>query len=688
MITPKLPFDVVLDVLPYGIYWKDDEGIIQGANRSFMDMTGVYSRSGLIGKTFDDLRAHVTVVSMLGDMELKVLQNMEDQALTAAGGTATTMIERFRPGIGRSWIRADSYSFATHEGQPGLMVICRDVTEQERTIRDIRMANLRAEATTLELENYLEQAEILRRQAEAANRAKSEFLANVSHELRTPMNGIIGLMELMSGTFLNEEQKELVQSTLGSSRGLLSLLNDLLDISKIEAGELHLENIAFNLHKIIAADCSLFQAAAAKKGVEIRYSIASDVPSWLMGDPGRIHQIVNNLVGNAVKFTEKGFVEVQVNKRLDRGEEMILIKIKDTGIGISPDKHEMIFSKFTQADVSTTRKYGGTGLGLAITKELVMMMKGRIWLESLVGEGTTFFIVLPLHVADETPQSSSIDRSENQHEVGEISPYTLARVLVVDDHPVNLLFMRKALKKIGVGCVDEASSGAQALEQATSHEYHLIFMDCQMPDMDGFDTARHIRSLGESLNKATPIVAVTADAMKGAREKCLESGMNDYVTKPIEIEKLSLVMGQWLLPLLEGEEAKEGAVIAALHTAIPEKSSEVVIDWDHFSLFTDNDPAQEFELINMFITYGAETLQAISTAFEQGDMSEFKSMCHKLKGSAANLGARALSKACQAGEAGYNTAPHQKLELLSVIQTEYQAVCTELQSRLEQRVAS
>lgn len=682
-ITSRLPFDVILDVLPYGVYWKDDEGIIQGANRTFMDMMGVYSRSGLIGKTFDDLRSHVTVVSMLGDMELKVLQNMEDQALTAAGGTATTLIERFRPGIGRSWIRADSYSFTTSDGNPGLMVICRDVTEQERTIRDIRMANLRAEATTLELENYLEQAEVLRRQAEAANRAKTEFLANVSHELRTPMNGIIGLMELMSGTQLNGEQRELVQSTLGSSRGLLSLLNDLLDISKIEAGELQLENIAFDLHKIIAADCALFQPSASQKGVEIRYTMASDVPVWLMGDPGRIQQIVNNLIGNAVKFTEKGHVDVHVDKRLDRGEERIFIRIKDTGIGIPPDKHEMIFSKFTQADVSTTRKYGGTGLGLAITKELVMMMNGRIWLESAVGQGTTFFVTLPLHIADiasiDQPVSILSDEMKKEAEK-QISPYTQARVLVVDDHPVNLLFMSKALKKLGVGAVDEATSGAQAIERATSHPYHLIFMDCQMPEMDGFDTARHIRSLTDSLNKQTPIVAVTADAMKGAREKCLESGMNDYVTKPIEMDKLSSVMGQWLLPVIEGRDV--GVAASDVKIEDSEEPIQLIIDWDHFSLFTDNDPVQEFELINMFITYGAETLQAISTAFEQGNTAEFKAMCHKLKGSAANLGAQALSKACQAGEVGYSAAPAQQAGFLHSIQTEYEAVCAELQHRL------
>jgi signal transduction histidine kinase/DNA-binding response OmpR family regulator len=674
-MTGRGPFEVILDVLPNSIYWKNDEGLIEGCNRSFLEMVGLHSQASLIGHDLDVIIPHLSIISLLGEIEIKALQKLEDQALTSAEQRASVTLERFRPGIGRNWIRVDAYTFATLDGKTGLIVICRDVSDHERTLRDLRMSSLRAEATTMELENYLEQAEVLRRQSEAANRAKSEFLANISHELRTPMNGINGLMELLVDMGLSDDQRELAESALGSGRGLLALLNDILDISKIEAGELQLECIDFDLKKIVMTTQNLFQPNAQQKNLGFDVLIQPDLPQWIKGDPGRMQQIINNLVGNAVKFTEKGQISINLERRQERGEDHVLIKVSDTGVGIPRDKHEMIFAKFTQADVSTTRRFGGTGLGLAITKELASIMKGRIWLESTPGQGTTFFVLIPYQVAQQPIadiQREKTAKGENMIE----NIYGEKRVLVVDDHPVNLLFMRKALKKLGVGIIDESASGLDALEKSEQQVYDIIFMDCQMPDMDGFEASRQIRSLKESRNHQSPIIAVTADAMKGAREKCLEAGMNDYVSKPIEIDKLSAILDMWLCPTDHAE---------SLNIPASELSADKVMDWDHFAIFTDNDPEQEHELIDIFVQYGEETLSLIRKSLDEADQELWKTMCHKMKGSAANLGARALAKVCEVGEKLEINDTDQKQQTFTIIKDEYDRVSSELQQRLTTR---
>lgn len=669
------PLNILIDTLPYGIYWLDDTGIVRGCNRAFIEMLGLHSRSLITGKKIDQVKPHLSVVSLIGANEVDMLISLEDKALTSAIQSATITLERFRPGIGRNWIRSDAYSFSGLDGQTGLLVQCQDVSTQERVLLDLRMANLKSEAATLELENYLEQAEILRRQAEAANRAKSEFLANISHELRTPMNGIIGLMELMCDMKLTDEQKELATSVLGSGQGLLALLNDLLDISKIEAGELHLEIIHTDLHKLVQDVSNLFTTTASQKGISLDVRLSPDIPQYINCDPNRIKQILINLIGNAIKFTDKGSVTVEIKKRLERGDEHMQICVKDTGIGIPKDKHELIFAKFIQADVSTSRRFGGTGLGLSITKELVEMMHGRIWLDSIVNEGTSFYVSLPLVVSKEDMASKNLN-GEGVSDVEQQTKFDSLSVLVVDDHPVNLLFMRKALQKLGLPNIDEAVSGLDSLGLVERKKYDLIFMDCQMPEMDGFETARQIRQLENSKNKNTPIVAVTADAMKGAREKCLDSGMNDYVSKPIELEKLKSILLDWGVGQTNNKHQKTNAEAKQELTHYP------VMNWDHFSIFTDGDPVQEHELIEIFLTYGEETIALIRMAMENSDYAQWRSMCHKLKGSAANLGAISLSHVCAVAEALPDPIGEAHAKIFDNINSEYGIIARELQVRL------
>lgn len=511
---------------------------------------------------------------------------------------------------------------------------------------------------------FEKEMQIHREAAEVSNRAKGDFLANMSHELRTPMNGIIGLSELLMEMKMNGEQKELADAVNSSARNLLILLNDILDLSKIEAGELTLENIPFDTRRAVRQTVDLLRPIASRKGVVLESTINPIVPERLMGDPARLQQIMSNLIGNAIKFTDVGYVKVDITSARDKaGDPVLFVRVEDTGIGIPEDKREVIFEKFIQADVSTARKYGGTGLGLAITKELVEMMGGVISVESAEGKGTTFYVEIPVEVA---AKSEVLARAS----VSEVPINTSAKIMVVDDHPINLLFMRKVLKKLGFADVDEAICGKDAIGMAEKKKYDLIFMDCQMPEIDGFEASTIIREREELIGDVT-IIAVTADAMKGAREKCLDAGMNEYISKPVDVEKLKAVLGEWL-------PGKPGDVVSSMFESekkqAPGSTDAYVLDWDRLRMFTDGDPEEERQLVEMFITYAEETLAILKERCVDGADEEWKKAAHKLKGSAANLGAQALSDKCFAAEKEFDSDSGHKKEILENILTAYRQV--------------
>ncbi len=383
------------------------------------------------------------------------------------------------------------------------------------------------------------------RKAEEANRSKSEFLANMSHEIRTPMNGIIGTLSLFDDTILTEEQKNQLCVINRSSEFLLQLINDILDLSKVEAGKLDFELIPFDL-KTLIEHIKDIMTVQIKDTVDFQINWSPKVSPHIKSDPGRIRQILFNLLSNAAKFTKKGSItlSIEVTHRSEQSQDLRIV-VEDTGIGISEEKLAYVFDKFNQADESTTRKYGGSGLGLAISRSLVNKMGGEMGVKSSPGKGSIFWFTLS--VKQSTAECVAEKKYVNEIKI-DVSHTSFhgAHILLVEDNPVNKMVATKILTRYDCQ-ITHAWNGKEALELKSKQKFDLILMDCQMPEMDGFEATRAIRELEQrNQEMATPIIALTANALKGDRTKCLQAGMDDFISKPVRKETLASVVLKWL----------------------------------------------------------------------------------------------------------------------------------------------
>ena len=403
-------------------------------------------------------------------------------------------------------------------------------------------------------------------EAESANKTKSQFLANMSHEIRTPMNGIFGFLQLLEITETDDEQKEYIQSIKSSSLLMLNVINDILDISAIELKKLTIENRSFDIRKMVKDVEARFSILAKEKGLETRIQIAPEVPLNLVGDPMRLQQVISNLLGNAIKYTEKGCVSINISL-VEENESFCRIKfeVKDTGIGISKQDLDKIFEIFTQADSSFTKRYGGTGLGLSIAKAMIEMMEGDIRVQSTLGEGTSFVFNVKLQrdnveIRDDSENHDKIDLDTNKNSREEVGCesrdilifgnecYLDCRnneeavwVLIVEDNIINSKILEKFLKSKNYN-YDVCANGLEAVKSYKENRYDLILMDCQMPVMNGYEATVAIRNLEKGKQTRIPIVAVTAYAMKGDEKKAMEAGMDYYISKPVDFDKLENVI--------------------------------------------------------------------------------------------------------------------------------------------------
>jgi PAS domain S-box-containing protein len=734
----------LLENIPDRIYFKDVKSRFLRVSSSMARRLGVADPSDVLGKTDFDFYPQERAQEYFDD----------EQRIVLTGQPLINKLERIVDRDGReSWASVTKVPLYNKAGAVvGIIGISRDVTKLK------------------EAETALEHA---RDVALETARIKSQFLANMSHEIRTPMNAITGMTDLLMDTPLDEEQREFVDTLRSSTETLLGIINDILDFSKIEAGKLSLETIDFDLRDVIEDTAEMLAQRAQSKGVELLYTIGDDVPTMLRGDPRRLRQVLSNLVANAVKFTERGEVVVRVTRKSE-GEKQVEVRVAvaDTGIGLSPKTLPLIFQAFTQADGSTTRKYGGTGLGLAISKQLVDLMRGKIGVESELGRGSTFWFELPFEkqtqpasTTEHTPDfhnlrvlvvdDNATTRAALQHQVErwrlrsggaadaaealnqlraavtENDPYsavlldmqmpgmdglTLARaikndaalsrtriiiltpfgqrldqelmdetavshcllkpvkqsrlldalmmnaqpsmsqatqpppraevgavrtsramaslrVLLAEDNAVNQKLALRQLQKLGYAA-HPAGNGAEVLQEVQRFSYDVILMDCQMPEMDGYEVTQRIREFEKANPQRTPvyIIAVTAHALDGDRERCLSAGMNDYLTKPLHIAQL------------------EAALSRAVRRRVPVEKSNIILDPVCIAGLKElREPGQTdplLELVELFNRESDRCVQNIEAGLGEKDSNAASRAAHSLKGSASNLGAHRLAAAC------------------------------------------
>jgi PAS domain S-box-containing protein len=666
----------VLDATPDIIVLKDAQRRFKSVSRTYIEASGKKGWQDFRGKSADEIFKPDMAAKIRAEEDVQLASGqdlvIEERAATVAGGKRRMMT------FTRSILRDDAGAVA------GFLTQARDVTERNRAETELKLA---------------------KEAAEAASRSKSEFLANMSHEIRTPMNAIIGLTHLLRRDSHDPRQIAQLAKIGAAAHHLLGIINDILDLSKIEAGKLQLENTDFEVERVIANVCNLIRDKAEAKEVDLTVDLCG-LPPVLHGDGLRLGQILLNFAGNAVKFTEVGSINLRARViSTDDNGMWVRFEVIDTGIGLTPEQQGRLFQAFEQADASTTRKYGGTGLGLAISRRLTELMQGRIGVDSTVGHGSTFWVELPLghdrHVAEHGDTRRDVlsgQQAATMHLAAGEAEKRLrqrggGRVLLTEDNPINQEVALELLAGVGLD-VDLAEDGQAAVDKARATQYELILMDTQMPVMDGFVATRLLRSMPAYAQ--TPILAMTANAFAEDRDACLAAGMNDHLAKPVDPEVLYAALVRWLPPVHAGADATLDTVSPASTFSASENADalrprlEQVVGLDvaaglqstgHWDLY-----------LRMLDKFGASELPAqLCRQLAAGDAAGARHAAHSLRGVAATLGAVALAEGAAMLESAladvlenaHATAVPEELAKRAVaLEADFHALCAALRSAL------
>ncbi len=609
--------------LPIAIAAIDNDGAVEMCNPAF-EALFLYSQQAILGRSLAELVTNSESRSELESHRNSLLRGDGVHVVTRRSRSDGSLVD----------VEAHSVPLGREGKRTGGLLLYQDITERKLAEEAMRHA---------------------KEAAEAASRAKSEFLANMSHEIRTPMNGVLGMLQLLADTDLTPEQRRFINVAENSGRALLALIGSILDLSKIEAQKVTLEKLSFDLHHAIEEVGEPLRVQANAKGLRFHSRVSPETPQFLRGDVHRLRQVLTNLVGNAIKFTERG--EVTLYTALESqgdGTATIRFAVSDTGIGIRPEQIAALFSPFVQADASTTRRYGGTGLGLAICKQLVEMMQGTIGVDSREGRGSTFWFTAVLQLEPANQQQLPGEREDRRFGTprGTARIRTDARILVAEDNATNREVVLVQLQKLGYRA-DAVSNGAEAVEALKRGDalhpggYDLVLMDCEMPVMDGFEATRRIR---ESIQPGIPIIAVTADAMSGDRDRCLSKGMNDYISKPVDLGQLADVLARWLPVSGAGDAVQTSGQRDG-------EQAEAVFNLEALLRRLMGDRQLAGTIVKGFLQDVPSQLNNLRARLDQNDAPGARRQAHALKGAAATVAAERLRGTAfemeRAGAAGH-----------------------------------